>query len=220
MNDSSTTPPQPASPIPPDDPTRDLAVARPNQDQALPHLGVVGDTYAGVGYREPRRMETVDGLLHVFAINLLAPYLLTALMTRPDRLIYLSSGMHRGGDPGLGDLQWTERRWNGAQAYSDSKLLDVVLAFAVARRWPDVLVNALEPGLVPTKLGGPGAPDDLTLAPRTQVWLAVSEHPEALVSGRYFYHQRPRETHAAVHDHTIQEELLVSCATLTGTPLT
>ncbi len=45
MNDSSSTPSQPASPVPPDDPTRDLARARPNQDPTLPHLGVVGDTY-------------------------------------------------------------------------------------------------------------------------------------------------------------------------------
>ncbi len=90
---------------------------------------------AGVGYREPRRIQTVDGLSHVFAINVLAPYLLTALITPPSRLVYLSSGMHRGGNPDLDDLQWAGRRWNGSQAYADSKLFDVVLAFAVARRW-------------------------------------------------------------------------------------
>ena len=96
---------------------------------------------AGIGYQEPRKVETVDGLSHLFAINVLAPYLLTALMTVPKRLVYLSSGMHRGGDPNLDDLQWTQRRWQGAQAYSDSKLFDTVLAFAVARRWPAVLSN-------------------------------------------------------------------------------
>jgi len=88
---------------------------------------------AGVGYREPRRIRTDDGLEHVFAINVLAPYLLTGLIMRPGRLVYLSSGMHRGGDPGLTDPQWEHRRWNGSQAYSDSKLFDVVLAFAIAR---------------------------------------------------------------------------------------
>ena len=124
---------------------------------------------AGVGYREARRTETADGLSLVFAVNVLAPYLLTALMTPPDRLIYLSSGMHRGGDPDLSDLQWTRRAWNGSQAYADSKLFDVVLAFAVVR-WPHVLSNALEPGWVPTKMGGPGAPDDMELAPVTQAW--------------------------------------------------
>src|SRR5260221_352872 len=97
---------------------------------------------AGVGNRE-LRSETVDGLEHVFAINVLAPYLLTALIHRPRRLVYLSSGMHRGGNPDLADLQWRRRRWDGSQAYSDSKLFDVVLAVAVGRRWPDVLSNAL-----------------------------------------------------------------------------
>jgi NAD(P)-dependent dehydrogenase (short-subunit alcohol dehydrogenase family) len=152
---------------------------------------------AGVGYREPRRVETVDRLSHVFAINVLAPYLLTALIARPARLVYLSSGMHRGGNPDLGDLQWAKHRWNGAQAYADSKLLDVVLAFAVARRWPGVLSNALEPGWVATKMGGAGAPDDLSLAPVTQAWLAVSDDPAATVTGGYFYHKQPCEFHPA-----------------------
>src|SRR5580704_6924077 len=113
----------------------------------------------GIGYQEPRRSETVDGLEHVFAINVLAPYVLTALITPPDRLVYLSSGLHRRGDPDLSDLQWQRRRWNGSQAYADSKLLDTVLAFAVARRRPAARSNAVDPGWVATKMGGPGAPD-------------------------------------------------------------
>jgi NAD(P)-dependent dehydrogenase (short-subunit alcohol dehydrogenase family) len=148
---------------------------------------------AGVGYREPRTM-TADGLSHVFAINVLAPYLLTSLITPPRRLVYLCSGMHQGGDPDLGDLQWQRRPWEPAQAYSDSKLFDAVLAFAVARRWPSVLSNALEPGWVPTKMGGPGAPDDLDQAYVTQAWLATSDDPAATVSGAYFYHKARRDT--------------------------
>lgn len=174
---------------------------------------------AGVGYRERRRIVTEDGLAHVFAINVLAPYLLTALITPPRRLVYLSSGMHSGGDPDVGDLQWEARRWNGAQAYSDSKLFDLVLAFAVARRWPRVLSNAVEPGWVPTKMGGAGAPDDIRKAPVTQVWLATSDDPAATVTGRYFYHQRPRATHPAASDRTVQENLLAACASLTDTVL-
>jgi NAD(P)-dependent dehydrogenase (short-subunit alcohol dehydrogenase family) len=173
----------------------------------------------GIGYREPARVPTEDGLEHVFAVNVLAPYLLTALIEPPARLVYLSSGMHVGGDPDLSDAQWARRRWNGAQAYSDSKLFDVVLAFAVARRWPGTLSNALEPGWVATKMGGPGAPDDLSLAPVTQAWLAVSDDPAATVTGGYFYHQRPRPAHPAARDTAFQDELLDYCAALTGTAL-
>jgi NAD(P)-dependent dehydrogenase (short-subunit alcohol dehydrogenase family) len=173
----------------------------------------------GIGYRQQRRIETIDGLSNVFAINVLAPYLLTALMAPPDRLVYLSSGMHRGGSPDLDDLQWTHRGWNGAQAYSDSKLFDVVLAFAVARRWPHMLSNAIEPGWVPTKMGGPGAPDDLSLAPVTQAWLAVSDDDDALVTSSYFFHQQLRAVNPSARSVDLQDGLLESCALLTGTPI-
>jgi NAD(P)-dependent dehydrogenase (short-subunit alcohol dehydrogenase family) len=174
---------------------------------------------AGIGYRERTRVETVDGLAEVFAVNVLAPYLLTALMAPPDRLVYLSSGMHRGGDADLSDLQWARRRWNAPQAYADSKLFDVILAFAVARRWPNVPSNAVEPGWVPTKMGGPDAPDDMDLAPVTQVWLATSDDPEAMVTGRYFFHQQLRETHPAASNLEVQDELLATCAALSGVVL-
>ncbi|MGH8783383.1 SDR family NAD(P)-dependent oxidoreductase [Paraburkholderia sp.] len=174
---------------------------------------------AAVGYRERQRIETVDGLPHVFAINTLAPYVLTALIDAPQRLVYLSSGLHRDGDASLHDLEWRTRPWSGMAAYADSKLHDVVLAFAVARRWPHVLSNALEPGWVATKMGGAGAPDDLDAAPRTQVWLATGDDAAARVSGQYFYHLKPRHTHPAAHDAGVQDRLLDACERLSGIPL-
>ncbi|HWB21704.1 MAG TPA: SDR family NAD(P)-dependent oxidoreductase [Gaiellaceae bacterium] len=174
---------------------------------------------AAVGYREQRRLITRDGLCHLFAINVLAPYLLTVLIELPRRLIYLSSGLHRSGNPSLDDLQWAQRPWHAMQAYSDSKLFDAVLAAAVARYQPAVCSNAVEPGWVATKMGGPNAPDDPTLGATTQAWLAVSDDPEALVSGGYFFHQRLRETSPAVHDHQLQDGLLAYCAAATGEAL-
>ena len=166
---------------------------------------------AGVGYREPRRGATEDGLPVVFAVNTLAPYLLSALIARPKRLVYLSSGLHRGGDPSLEDLAWEHRPWRGQQAYADTKLHDVILCFAIARLWPDVRSNVLEPGWVATKMGGPSAPDDLDAGCRTQVWLAVGNDPAALVSGEYFYHMRPRAPHPAARDVAVQKKLLDAC---------
>ncbi len=174
---------------------------------------------AALGYQVSSVSETEDGLAALFAVNVLAPYLLTALMTRPDRLVYLSSGMHTGGDPSLDDLQWRERRWNGVQAYSDSKLLDLALAFAVAGRWPEVRSNAVTPGWVATRMGGPGAPDDLALGADTQAWLAVSDEPAAQVTGRYLYHRTERPADPAASDRALQAGLLAACAQLTGVEL-
>jgi NAD(P)-dependent dehydrogenase (short-subunit alcohol dehydrogenase family) len=174
---------------------------------------------AGIGYRERQRTATPDGLPNVFAINSLAPYILTALINKPKRLVYVSSGMHHGAEPGLEDLAWTHRGWSGARAYAESKLHNVILAFAVARKWPDVLSNALEPGWVPTKMGGRGAPDDLDAGSRTQVWLATSEERGAKVTGGYFYHLKPRQANPAAADKSIQDRFLAECARLSGVQL-
>ena len=171
---------------------------------------------AGIGYRERQRTATVDGLPNVFAINSLAPYILTALINKPKRLVYVSSGMHHGAEPELDDLAWTRRPWSGARAYAESKLHDVILAFAVARKWPDVLSNALEPGWVATKMGGRGAPDDLDAGSRTQVWLATSDERAATVTGDYFYHLKPRQASPAAADRSIQDRFLSECARLSG----
>jgi NAD(P)-dependent dehydrogenase (short-subunit alcohol dehydrogenase family) len=170
---------------------------------------------AAVGYREGHRI-TVDGLPHVFAINTLAVYILTALIERPKRLVYLSSGMHHHADAHLDDIIWRKRRWDGSTAYAESKLHDVMLAFAVARLWPDVRSNALEPGWVPTKMGGPGAPDDIDQAHLTQAWLAASDDPDAQTTAGYFYQLQPLEPNPQGQDIALQERLFDICEEISG----
>lgn len=169
----------------------------------------------------------VDAVIHnagvlsgprVLPVNVVAPYLLTVLIQRPRRLVYLTSGMHRGGRARLTGMDWAGRHETGS--YSDSKLFVTALAFAVARRWPDVLSNAVDPGWVPTRMGGPGAPDDLALGHRTQEWLAISDDPDALTTGGYWHHQTRLEPHPASRDTRFQDDLLEELARHTGSRLT
>jgi len=156
----------------------------------------------------------VLGGRQVLPVNVVAPFLLTVLIQRPERLIYLSSGLHRNGRASPTDLDWSGRRTGGS--YSDSKLFVTALAVAIARTWTDVYSNAVDPGWVPTKMGGPGAPDDLRLGCVTQAWLAVSDDPEARFSGGYWYHQQRREPVSSVHEERFQDELLEDLARFTG----
>ncbi|OXI28977.1 short-chain dehydrogenase [Burkholderia sp. AU16741] len=187
------------------------------QVNALGHFDAVIHN-AAVGYREGHRV-TSDGLPHVFAINTLSAYILTALIEPPRRLVYLSSGMHHHAQANLDDILWRKRRWNGSEAYAESKLHDAMLAFAVARRWPEVRVNSLEPGWVPTKMGGPGAPDDMDQAHRTQVWLAAGDDPRANVTGEYFYHMKRMAANPQARDAALQDPLLRICEELSGIAL-
>ena len=173
---------------------------------------------AGV-YVSPGRMATPEGHSRTLAVNVLAPYLLTALIERPGRLIYISSGMHLGASGNLQDIDWIQRRWNAGAAYSESKLYVSTLAASVARHWPAVLSNSVDPGWVPTRMGGAGAPDSLALGYDTQSWLAVSEDPAAVVSGKYWHHRRPRKPAPEVTDTAFQDRLTDKLAELTGTPL-
>jgi NAD(P)-dependent dehydrogenase (short-subunit alcohol dehydrogenase family) len=176
-------------------------------DAVIHNAGVYGESYC---------VLTVDGLPQMFVVNSLAPYILTCMIRRPKRLVYTSSGMHRSGDAASNDLAWSSRPCDGWSAYSDSKLHNVILAFAVARKWPDVLSNAVDPGWAATKMGGRGAPISVEEGSRTQVWLAVSRDKEALVSGRYFSRQQPRSYHPAAADPVVQEKYLSECARLSG----
>lgn len=163
----------------------------------------------------PAKAVSQDGLPLLFAVNSLAPYILTALVECPARLIYLSSSMHRQGDASHERL-----RSIGAGAYfpsySDTKLHDLILALAVARQNQSVVSNAVDPGWVPTKMGGRGANDDLDKGYETQAWLAAGEDAGALQSGRLLYHQQEAPINPQAKDEEIQQTFLSVCEELSG----
>lgn len=148
----------------------------------------------------------------IFRVNTLAPYILTCLIKKPKRLIYLTSGMHLYGHS---KLERFKSDISGI-TYSDSKLHVVMLCMAVARKWKDVYSNAVNPGWVSTKMGGHGAPDDLRKGYETQVWLAVSDDEKAQVTGKYFYHQKERNCNPEANDVKLQDKLLAVCKEITG----
>lgn len=164
----------------------------------------------------------VDAIVHnagiidgpgLLPVNVLAPFLLTALVPAT-RHIYLSSSMHRGGRPTADGLDWSGRL--ATLSYSDSKLLVTALAAAVARLRPETMSNAVDPGWVPTRMGGPGATDDLRLGHVTQQWLATSSDPEALTTGGYWHHQHRQRPHPAALDPGFQDALVLSLEHATG----
>ncbi|WP_420118499.1 SDR family NAD(P)-dependent oxidoreductase [Micromonospora sp.] len=163
------------------------------------------------------RELTGDGLESTFQVNVLAPYLLTALLPPPGRLVFVSSAMAADGVADLGDLRYDTRPFDGVEAYCTSKLLDLALAVAVARRWPATLSNALDPGWVRTRMGGAAAPTSPDDAARAQVRLAVGTEPDVLVSGRYVSARDWRPSPSRVAG--LGEDLLAHCAQLTGVSL-
>jgi NAD(P)-dependent dehydrogenase (short-subunit alcohol dehydrogenase family) len=175
--------------------------------------------------RQVNELGRFDALIHnagvynvsqqlIVNVNTLAPYILTCLVTKPARLIYLSSGDHLHGTPNLDNLA----NKTGRISYADSKLHDVMLAMAVSRKYPLIYSNSVDPGWVATKMGGPGAPDDLEQGYQTQAWLAVSDDPKALVTGRHFYHKKEARHRPEGSDVKLQEKLLRVCEGLTGVP--
>jgi len=168
----------------------------------------------------------IDAVIHnagvlsgpaLLPVNVVAPYLLTVLIPGPRRLVYLSSGMHRGGTTGLDGLDWAGRTTTAS--YSTTKLHVTTLSAALARLVPHVASNAVDPGWVPTRMGGRSAPDDLEPGHRTQEWLATSDDPEAMSSGGYWYHRQRQTPHAAVNDPRFQDALLARLAEHTGVSL-
>jgi NAD(P)-dependent dehydrogenase (short-subunit alcohol dehydrogenase family) len=154
-----------------------------------------------------------EDLLHV---NVVAPYLVAARRDKPERQVFLSSDMHPGGRATLAGIDWSGRTMR--RTYSDSKLFVTTLAFALKRLWPEQSSSAVDPGWVPTRMGGPSAPDSLELAHQTQVWLATSEDPEARAGG-FWYHGKRRDPFKTVLDSEFQDHLIASLASYTGVVL-
>ena len=205
-----------------------LAAVRELTDRGA--AAVVGDLSDAEEVRgvaeQVNQLGRMDAVIHnagvyrsstVLPVNVVAPYLLTALLHRPGRLVYLSSGLHYSGRARVDGLDWSGRRATGS--YSDSKLLVTTLMAAVAARWSGTLSNAVDPGWVPTRMGGPGAPDDLREGHLTQEWLATSDDVDARTSGGYWFHQRRRQPHPSVHDQRFQHELLAELVRFTGVGL-
>ena len=189
--------------------TRDLA----SQVNALGRFDAIIHN-AGI-YEVPENSRSIDGLPLLFAVNSIAPYVLTCLIQKPKRLIYLSSNMHLGANPSLENLSNGSNK-NSRISYSDTKLHNLILAMAVADRWKNVYSNALHPGWVPTKMGGAGATDNLDKGFETQVWLATSNDKEALVSGQYFFHKKHSRFLPEAKNKTVQDKFLSVCEKISG----
>ena len=194
------------------DQTRELAAAAQAQgpyDVVIHNAGVGGGT---------RPRQTDSGANRILQVNVLAPYVLTALMGRPARLIYLTSGLQDQGVVVMEELRRGRLGRDGMQAYCDSKMYDVALALAVSRLWPGVLTHAVDPGWVKTRMGGPGAPDSVALGAETQIRLATSDDPAAPVTGRYWKRGQEMKVNPAVLGAAVQDEFLEICGSLSGVP--
>ena len=177
---------------------------------------------AGIAVR--RRRTTRDGFESTFAVNHLAPFLLTNLLldrlreSAPARIVNVSSGVHTGGRIDFDDLQM-ERGFDGWQAYSNSKFANALFTCELARRLDlaEVTANFLHPGVIDTKLlhvnFGGGAP--VSDGARTPVHLALAPQL-ASVSGRYFVDRRQTRPASATGDPRLATDLWHVSAALTG----
>ena len=152
----------------------------------------------------------------IFFVNVLAPYILSCLIEKPQRLIYVSSDMHLGGHAKLDIIKNSLDKIT----YSDSKLHVLMLCKAFAHAWSGMYINAIHPGWVPTKMGGKNAPDNLEKGFETQVWLATSNDKEALVTGNYFFHKKHSRYHVDADNITLQKQLIALCEDITGVTFT
>jgi retinol dehydrogenase 14 len=200
---------------------------------AYPHLDVLVNN---VGGSWAHRHPTVDGLEHTFAVNHLAPFLLTNLLldrleaSAPARVVNVSSGAHTMGRIDFDDLQG-ERGYSGQRAYCQSKLANVLFTYELAGRLAGTGVTAtvLHPGVVRTGFGAEDMPAISSVvlpllrpfmkSPRrgaaTSIYLASSPEVEG-VTGQYFVNSSPKQSSARSHDTATAARLWRVSADLVG----
>ena len=164
--------------------------------------------------------KTPDGLPMLTAVNVFSPYILTCLVKpTPKRLVYLSSGLHSGGDASINDITFQQRgasKYSDSTGYADSKLHNIMFAKAFARCFPESKCNSMDPGWVATKMGGSGAPGSPDAAVQTYVYLST----EVETSGGYWKPAaRESSPKKEASDEQRQEKLLRVCEEVTGVKL-
>ena len=183
------------------------------------------------------RHVTADGLEHTFALNHLAPFLLTSLLldrltaSAPARIVTVSSGAHTRARIDFDDLQG-EQTYSGQRAYSQSKLANVMFTYELARRLDGTGVTAtvLDPGVVRTSFGAEDQAAYLAAmigvarlfmktpaqGASTPVYLASSPQVEG-ITGRYFVNRKPKTSSKASYDTAAAARLWQISADLTAT---
>lgn len=151
-----------------------------------------------------------EGLPTLFATNTLAPYILTCLVSPPaKRLVFLSSQLHQSGDPSLKDLR--------SCGYGDSKLHNTMMAFAFAKRMNGVAsVFSLDPGWMPTKMGGGSAPGDINVSVESYVQLAEGSGNAKGLTGKHWFQDGEKGFKKEAGDEKIQEKLLKELEQISG----
>jgi NAD(P)-dependent dehydrogenase (short-subunit alcohol dehydrogenase family) len=162
---------------------------------------------AGVWVRGSTPPTSVDGFETTFAVNVLAPHLLTTRLAGhlTDRLIWLGSGMAGSGHPDADD---PGAKTDPSGAYADSKASDVLLAGAWGRRLPGVGSVAVDPGWVKTKLASSGAPGTVDTSADSLTYLATEAD---LGAGLYWRGRRTITVPKHLRDEAYQDALAATC---------
>ncbi|MEM1506185.1 SDR family NAD(P)-dependent oxidoreductase [Domibacillus sp. 8LH] len=152
-------------------------------------------------------------------VNSLSPYILTSLVNKPQHLIYISSDQHLEGNLKVEEIVSDTPSIN----YSDTKLQILALAMTVSRYWPDIQVNAIQPGWVPTLMGfhngNKTTPDDLRAGYMTYVWLAEGIEEGTDATGKYFFQsEEDSNVNPVIYDEPSQDQLIEAYETKTGIP--